>query len=479
VKAVEGDWSTADWAPDETQLVAIQAVSINESYVHRVDLKGKSELLTPPPADPAAPRVAYGDVRWSRDGKALYWTTDRDSEYLRLARHPLDGGADTVLSGDVNWDVEEFAVSDDGAIAAYLTNEAGRSVVRAVDLATGKPRAMPPTPSGVLNGLEFRPGTHELGMTLSAAQAASDAYTLDLAAPDGKPIRWTESETGGQDPKRFTEPELVAVDSFDGQRITAYVYRPDPQRFPGKRPVLMNIHGGPESQFRPSFLGRANHLVNELGIVLIYPNVRGSAGYGKTFLKLDNGMKRQDSVKDIGALLDWIAAQPDLDDRRVGVTGGSYGGFMSLAVQTTYPGRIRAGIDTVGISNFVTFLTNTQGYRRDLRRVEYGDERDPAMRAFLETVSPLNRADQIRNPLLVVQGQNDPRVPISEADQVVAAVRNNGVPVWYVVGTNEGHGFAKKANQDYLQAVELTFLRRFLLGDDSPGASPSGAEAGR
>ena len=277
--------------------------------------------------------------------------------------------------------------------------------------------------------------------------------------------RWTASETGGLDTRTFLGPMLVEYPSFNGRKVPAFVYRPPPHKFPGPRPVLIDIHGGPEGQFRPAFLGRLNYWINEMGIVVIFPNVRGSAGYGKTYLKLDNGMKRDDSVKDIGALLDWIAGQTDLDKSRVAVTGGSYGGFMSLAVQTTYNDRIKAGIDIVGISNFVTFLKNTQGYRRDLRRAEYGDERDPAMRSFLERVSPLVRAHMIHTPILVVQGQNDPRVPITEAEQMVAALKKNGVPLWYVVGKNEGHGFAKKVNQDYLQAVEVMFLRQYLLGE--------------
>jgi dipeptidyl aminopeptidase/acylaminoacyl peptidase len=289
-------------------------------------------------------------------------------------------------------------------------------------------------------------------------------------AADTGPVRWTTSETGGLDSSAFARPHLIQYSSFDDRRIPAFVYRPSARKFPGPRPVLIDIHGGPEGQFRPGFVGRLNYLVDELGLVLIFPNVRGSSGYGKTYLKLDNGKLRADTVKDIGALLDWIATQNDLDKGRVGVTGGSYGGFMSLAVQTNYNDRIKAGIDVVGISNFVSFLKNTQGYRRDLRRAEYGDERDPEMRSFLERISPLTSADKIRTPILIVQGQNDPRVPMSESQQMVAALRKNEVPVWYVVGTNEGHGFAKKANQDYLQAVEVEFLRRYLLGPGEPQA---------
>ncbi len=229
--------------------------------------------------------------------------------------------------------------------------------------------------------------------------------------------------------------------------------------------MLIDIHGGPESQARPGFLGWANFLIDELGIAIIRPNVRGSAGYGKAYLELDNGKRREDAVKDIGALLDWIARQPGLDAARVGVAGGSYGGFMSLSSLTHYGDRLRAGIDVVGISNFVSFLQNTQGYRRDLRRAEYGDERDPDMKTILEAVSPLSSADKIRTPLLVAQGKNDPRVPASESARIVAAVLRNGQPVWSILAADEGHGFAKKANQNYLQAVEVLFLRRYLLGE--------------
>ena len=227
--------------------------------------------------------------------------------------------------------------------------------------------------------------------------------------------------------------------------------------------MIVNIHGGPESQSRPSFSSTTQYYVNELGIAVIYPNVRGSRGYGKTYLKLDNGRRREDSVRDIGALLDWIAAAPDLDADRVAVTGGSYGGYMVLASVVHYGDRLRAGIERVGISNFVTFLENTQPYRQDLRRVEYGDERDPDMRAFLTQISPLTRVDKITTPMLISQGQNDPRVPASESEQIVAALKKGDIPVWYALARDEGHGFRKKSNRDYLSAVTAMFVQRHLL----------------
>jgi dipeptidyl aminopeptidase/acylaminoacyl peptidase len=227
--------------------------------------------------------------------------------------------------------------------------------------------------------------------------------------------------------------------------------------------VIVDIHGGPEGQFRPGFLARNNYLTSELGIAVIYPNVRGSTGYGKTFVTLDNGFLREDSYKDINALFDWIATQLDLDSSRIMVTGGSYGGFMTLAIATNYNDRIRCAVDIVGPSNLVTFLENTSNYRRDLRRVEYGDERDPKMRAFLERIAPANNAHKISKPLFVIQGKNDPRVPYTEAEQMVAVVRKQGTPVWFLMANDEGHGFAKKTNVDFQFYSTILFIQKYLL----------------
>ncbi|HEY9175296.1 MAG TPA: prolyl oligopeptidase family serine peptidase, partial [Verrucomicrobiae bacterium] len=295
----------------------------------------------------------------------------------------------------------------------------------------------------------------------SSAKSPADVYSLDVQS--GRLERWTESETGGLNPATFVEPELVRVKSFDGLEVSGFLYRPDPRKFPGPRPVLVSIHGGPESQSRPMFQARHNYWMSELGIALFYPNVRGSTGHGKTFLTLDNGFKREDSVRDIGAFLDWIARDPGLDKSRVGVMGGSYGGYMTLACLVHFGDRLRCGLDTVGISNFLTFLKNTQDYRRDLRRVEYGDERDPAMAEFLARISPANQADKIKRPLLVAQGLNDPRVPASESQQMVQAIRDHGGTVWFLMAKDEGHGFQKKRNADHLFCTSALFVREHLL----------------
>jgi dipeptidyl aminopeptidase/acylaminoacyl peptidase len=271
------------------------------------------------------------------------------------------------------------------------------------------------------------------------------------------------SETGGIPADRFVEPKLVTWKSFDGRELSGFLYLPDPKTFPGPRPLVVNIHGGPESQARPTFAGRNNYFFNELGCAMILPNVRGSAGYGKSFLLLDNGFKREDSYKDISTLLDWVKTQPQLDANRVMIYGGSYGGFMTLEVATNYADRIRCAIDIVGISNLATFLKNTESYRRDLRRVEYGDERDPKMAEFMEKIAAVNNAKKITKPLFVVQGANDPRVPKSEAEQIVATLKKQGTPVWYMLGKDEGHGFGKKKNADYLFYATVQFVRDYLL----------------
>jgi dipeptidyl aminopeptidase/acylaminoacyl peptidase len=269
---------------------------------------------------------------------------------------------------------------------------------------------------------------------------------------------------GGLDPAGFVEPELVHYPTFDQvdgrpRAMPAYVYRP---RGAGPHPVIVYIHGGPEGQYRPGFSSTSQLWVATLGAAVVAPNVRGSSGYGKTYVALDNGTKREDSVADIGALLDWIATQPDLDPGRVAVVGGSYGGYMVLASLTHYSDRLRAGVDIVGISNFVTFLEHTQGYRRDLRRVEYGDERDPEMRTFLDGISPNRHADRIKVPLLVAAGANDPRVPASESSQIVEAVRGRGYDVWFMKALDEGHGFRKKGTRDLYDQIVVLFLQQHL-----------------
>ncbi len=455
-----GGWELCDWSPDDSQLLVMEYVSVGESYLWLVDIAdGGKTLLTP---KGGAETVSYGAAKFAADGRNLFVTTDRGGEFLRLTRLDTATGEHTPLAGHIDWDVEGFDLSPDGQTLAFTTNEDGQGVLRLMDAATGQERALPAAlPAGVVSGVAWHPQGRWLAFHAGGVRSPSDVYSLDVET--GPVERWTESETGGLNTADWAEPELVRWPSFDGRSISGYLYRP-PARFTGKRPVIINIHGGPESQFRPGYLGRANYHLQELGAAVVYPNVRGSSGYGKTFLTLDNGFRREDSYRDITALLDWIGTQPDLDAGRVMVTGGSYGGHMTLAVATRDDDRIRCALPIVGMSNLVTFLENTEGYRQDLRRVEYGDERDPEMRAFLERIAPINHAGNITKPLFIVQGRNDPRVPYTEALQMTETVRANGAPVWFLMANDEGHGFIKKSNADFQFYATILFIREFLLG---------------
>lgn len=453
-----GGWSVADWSDDDEKIAVLEYVSINESFIWIVDIKpGAKKLATPKGAE----KVSWNGALFSEDGKFVFTASDIGSEFTRLGRLNLATGGFTPLTSELKWDISSFDLSPDGKMIAFVTNEDGVSVLRIADARTGKTKFSPDLPKGVIGGVEWHEDGQNIGFSFASARSAGDAYSFNIKSK--KVQRWTSSETSGLNPQSFSEPELVKMKSFDGLQISAFVYRPDPAKFTGKRPVLLLIHGGPESQSRPGFMARYNYYINEMGIALVVPNVRGSAGYGKTFLAMDNGMKREDSVKDIGTVLDWIGRERSLDADRVVVIGGSYGGYMVLASMIQYAERLRAGIDIVGISNFLTFLKNTQDYRRDLRRVEYGDERDPAMHSFLERISPSNQSEKIKDPLFVVQGKNDPRVPVTESEQMVKAVRSKEREVWYLMATDEGHGFAKKGNQDIQFLCTIMFLQKFAL----------------
>jgi dipeptidyl aminopeptidase/acylaminoacyl peptidase len=451
-----GGWEALGWSRDGKFLLVENALRITETELYRVEVAtGKKVRLSP-----EGKVAAYGNATFSVDGKGVYLTTDLDSEFQRLAYLDLAKGSFRFLRPALTWDVSSLALSRDGRHLAYEVNEEGLSVLRIMDLANGKDVSLPRLPKGSVAGITWHANSRDLAFTLNGAKSPSDVYSIQLTTK--KLTRWTQSETGYADAASFSEPELVRWKSFDGLSLSGFLYLPRKAGFQGPRPVIVNIHGGPESQFKPVYLGQLNYLINELGCAILFPNVRGSNGYGKTFLDLDNGFKREDSVRDIGALLDWITRQPGLDKDRVMVTGGSYGGYMTLACMTHYNDRFRCALDVVGISNFVTFLENTQGYRRDLRRVEYGDERDPKMREFLTRISPTTNAAKITRPMFIVQGHNDPRVPFTEATQMVEVIRRNQGPVWYLEAADEGHGFAKKANRDIQFAATVLFVKEHL-----------------
>lgn len=458
VKLEGGGWSPLDWSPDDSKILTLQEISANESYLWLINVSTGEKMLITPKSGPTA--VAYGASYFSKDGKSIFAITDRDSEFRRLARIDISTHRYTFLTEHIPWDIFEAQLSPDGKQIAVTSDEDGNTILHVLDAISGREKPLPGFPPGYVIDLHWHRNSRYLGFSLDSWRWPDDAYSLDTKT--GRVGRWTFSELGGLNTSAFVEPSVIHWKSFDGLALSGILYHP-PAKFTGKRPVIIDIHGGPEDQFQPYFLGEQNYYMNELGVALLFPNIRGSSGFGKTFLTLDNGLLRENAYKDIGALLDWIRTQPDLDPDRVMVTGASYGGNVALVTAMKYPERIRAAVDIYGPSNLVTFLERTAEYRRDLRRVEYGDERDPQIREFLERLAPVNNASSITKPLFVIQGENDPIVPRAESDQIVNAVRKNGIPVWYFVMAGEGHGISKTSNSDYRFYSTVMFVKKFLL----------------
>ncbi len=454
-------WGPIDFHASGSKLLVVNYVSAADSRMYLLDIESGDYRLLAGGADKRSTNFGIGfDAN-----DAGYWVvTDQAGEFRQLAWQSLrnDAGPE-IVTKSIAWDIDEAELSHDRKTLVFSANEGGLSRVYLLNARNRKYVAVEGIPTGVAGSFDFSPDDSKIGMTLNTPKTPSDSFVLSLDKKkrgQGRLSRWTYSEVGGLDTDAFVTPDLITYETFDGRSIPAWLYKPAGA---GPHPVVISIHGGPEGQSTPRFSSTYQMWIKKLGVAVILPNVRGSQGYGKTWLSLDNGFNREDSVKDIGALLDWVGRQPELDKERVAVFGGSYGGYMVLASAVHYSDRLKAAVDIVGISNFVTFLENTQDYRRDLRRVEYGDERDPAMRAHLEKISPLNNVEKISIPMLIVQGQNDPRVPVTEAEQIVSALRSQGQTTWYMNALNEGHGYRKKENRDIYQQAVVLFLQKHLL----------------
>jgi dipeptidyl aminopeptidase/acylaminoacyl peptidase len=443
------------WSPDDKYIVFCDFLSNTTSTLWLIDVStGKKVLLSPQKDEPEF----YDFPQFTKDGKGVIVLTNHDSDVRRIARIDLASHKFTYIPSDSKWDVDEFQISPDGRNVAFTTNDDGVSRLHLFDL-TSKEITAPTIPLGVVSDLKWHSNSTDLAFNFKSPRAANDVYAINLST--GKVELWAKSVTNDVDIQKFSLPEIICWTSFDKRTISGFLYRP-PAKFTGKRPVIIDIHGGPEEQYRPTFGYEHNYFLNELGVVKIYPNVRGSSGYGKNFLKLDNGLRREDAIKDIGVLLDWIKAQPDLDAERVMVEGASYGGYLALSIAYVYSDRIRGAISDSGISNLATFVERTEGWRRGLQRSEFGDERDETMKQFMERIAPLNNAQKIKKPLLLIQGQNDPRVPASDTAKLVAATKDR-IPVWYVLAKNEGHGFAQLSNRNYRLYATILFVKEFLL----------------
>ncbi len=452
-----GGWGISDISNDGKKLLIGEYVSANESHIWLLETEsGKLSEVT----DRKSKSIIQADAHFSNSKDEIWFVTDKENEFERLATMNLATKKVAYHTSKINWNVESYNLSEDKKTIVFITNEAGLNKMYLMNTADKSFSAVKNIPIGLIGGANFTKDKLAVFFTQSTAQSASDVYKLTLKT--GVIQRWTESELGEMQTSDMSVPKFIEWKSFDNLKISGFYY-PASAKFTGKRPVIINIHGGPESQSMASFLGPNNYYTNEMGIAIIYPNVRGSSGFGKTFIAKDNGVLREDSVKDIGALLDWIAQQPELDKDRIMIMGGSYGGYMTLATAFHYADRIKCSVDIVGISNFNTFLKNTEEYRRDLRRVEYGDERIPEMAAFFDKMAPLNNIDKIKKPMFIIQGTNDPRVPVTEATQMRDKLKAQGNTVWYLEAKDEGHGFKKKSNVDFQRLAVIRYMQEYLI----------------
>lgn len=457
--ALQGDgWSLQDWSPDEREWLALCSDSARVSRLYRVELAtGRCQPVTVAGEDGP---VFHGAGRYLPGGREVLVTSDRDFEYRSLARIDLGTGRERPFGPRWGGDVEEFEVESGGRWVAALVNLEGVSRLNLVDLRDGRVREVPELPRGVAWGLRWRPNGREVGLCVDTLRAPSEAYSVDVRTL--AVTRWTAGSGDGAPGRGLLEPERVRVRSFDGLELTGYLYRPDPRRFPGRRPLVVHLHGGPELQARPIYPMRWMYFLEHRGVAVLEPNVRGSAGYGKAFLGLDDGLRREDAVRDVGAFLDAMEARPDIDGQRMAVHGVSYGGYLALASLVHHGSRLRCGVDLMGISSFPAFLRGTREDRRDLRRAEYGDERDPEMAGFLERISPIHQVGLIRKPVLVVHGGRDTRVPASESERLVSALRAQGGEVASFLAPDEGHGFWGRRSAEKLAVATVQFLERHL-----------------
>jgi dipeptidyl aminopeptidase/acylaminoacyl peptidase len=454
-----GTWDVEAWSADAAAVLAVELASNTQSRLWRVDVKSGDMKLVTPRDD--AEQAMWSNARFSADGRSVYAISDRVSGHNRLWRGEMATGKWTAVTKDTEV-VSAFEISPDGMMAALVLDRGNSDELQVVDLGTLKPRTLPQMPLGLITRLEWRPNSRELGFTYEGNKARGDVYSIDTSI--GTMTRWTASEIGPFNPDALPGPELVEWKSFDGRAISGFLYKP-PSRFAGPRPVMINIHGGPELRWRPSFVGRSNYFLNELGVAIIYVNVRGSSGFGREFEQLDNGKGREGAIKDIGALLDWIGTRPDLDKDRVMLTGASYGGYLSLEAGIYYNDRIRCIFAGAGIANITTFIEQTGPDRQANRRVEYGDERDPDMRAFQLSISPITRASELKKPVAVLHPGKDTRIPVSQAMEMVNAVKANHTPVWYLEFTDAGHDDfpSTQANNQYMFGYWVLFVKTYLL----------------
>jgi dipeptidyl aminopeptidase/acylaminoacyl peptidase len=444
-----------DWSPDDRKLLLRQHVSAYEESLYIIDLgTGQKREVDPSPV-----KGALANAKFSRDGTGVYFISNRDGENAGLRSVNLFTAEKNDISGRGDVDVEQFALSKDGHYLAYVTDEGGADKLNIVDLQAHQDLVPPRLPApGVVDSLSFDPDSKRLLFGLATATQPRDAYVLDVAA--NRVVPWTASEAGPLDRTKFVLPRLTQFPTFDrldgrSRELPLYIYEP---ASPGVHPVLIVLHDGPDARFRPTFDPWIQYVVNELGFAVLAPNVRGSSGYGKSFAALARGDQREDAIKDVGALLVWLALDNRFDKTHVIVSGTGHGGSLALAALVNYGERLRGAVAMAPITDFIAFVGSTAPEMRGAAREEYGDERDADDRLFLRRISPLINAERITRPVLIAHGKNDRGVPIAQSDQLVIRLRARNQTVWYLKATDEGASFARWQNREAYYRAFAEFL---------------------
>ncbi|MFB3814818.1 MAG: prolyl oligopeptidase family serine peptidase [Terriglobales bacterium] len=459
------NYRARSFSPDGRYVLAERENSNADDDLFLIEVAtGKATHLTPHTGE-----AQYSDAEWAPDGSGFYLAANQDRDKAALAFYDLKPNKLKYLE-DGPFEIDGatgITIDRAGTRLVYGCNHNGSTVLKIRDLKSGKvtelKKALPP---GIVSSVSFNGDGSRIAFAFTSATKPSDVWTLDVKKL--QPRQVTESSLAGIPAGSFAAPREVSYKSFDGTVIPAFLYLPKNADKTAKLPAIVSVHGGPEGQERVGFNPVYQYLLNR-GYAILAPNIRGSSGFGKTYIHMDDYKKRFDAIKDVALATDYLKSTGLIDGKKIAVSGGSYGGYMTLAQLTMHPDLWAAGVDIVGIANWATFFKNTGAWRRAHRASEYGDpDKDPE---FMASISPINYVDKIKAPLFVVAGANDPRVPKDEADQIVEKVKAKGVPVEYIAFPDEGHGMAKRANRIKAYTAIADFLDRHV---NAPAATAVG-----
>ena len=452
-----GIGSIADVSRDGRYAVVDRLVNRGDNNLYLVNVADSKETLLTPHTGPGE----FGGIRFSPDGRALYLISNKDRDLTAFARVRLDQqgqpGPIEVLAARDDGELADGVMNEQGTVVALLWNVAGKSELSFYDTVTGKNKQGPELPTQLAFAPQFSKDGRQLALALSGSSSPTDIWVLDVSSK--RFSRLTHSPHAGIDLTKLVRPELVHYKAHDGLELSGWLYKPAGSSGPG--PIVLSFHGGPEGQERPGFNSTYQALLSR-GIAVFAPNVRGSSGFGKKFVNLDNGALRVNGVKDIKASVDYVVSAGVADSKRIGIMGGSYGGYMVMAGLTEYPDMFAAGANLFGVVNFESFFKNTQPWMAAISKIEYGDPDKEA--EMLRQLSPLTRIDRVKAPTIVLHGANDTNVPLIEAEQVVENLKKRSVPVEYVLFPDEGHGWRKTPNRIRSAVSIVKFFEKHLKG---------------